>query len=353
MTQRIKTIHTKSLPLHWREAISRYRHADRLKHEQWCKDNLPNVLDRYITLTTPTHDREAQKKLLKDNLRIIEIEISAFCNRTCWFCPNSIIDRKQKIEFPESVFLRCIDNLAEIEYEGTLNFHRFNETLADRELILKRLRQARSKLPKAKLGIFTNGDYLTREYLDELRDAGMSYMLMSYYLKKNESFDKAKVLKPAMQKMANKLNLHYEVSIDTPREYGITFKYPGVEYILCRCWNPEIGGIDRGGVIDQISKRESKVRDYGCHFPLESIYIDYNCLAMPCCHLRSDVEAHKDFIMGDVREMDLFELFSSPKYIATRQLLTPHTPKPGPCATCTANTNGMTLNLICKPALCE
>ena len=346
MTAFIKQIYRKALPLHWRQSISEYRHRDRLEHERWCRENLPNVLSRYAALTTPTHDRESAKKLLKDNLRVIELEISAFCNRTCWFCPNSLIDRKQKIELPESVFLRCIDNLAEIEYEGVLNFHRFNETLADRELILKRLRQARSRLPKPKLGIFSNGDYLTREYLDELREAGMSYMLMSYYLKKNESFDKARVLKPAMQKMADKLGLEYEVSIDTPKEYGITFKYPGVEYLLYRCWNPEISGIDRGGVIDSISKRESKVRDYGCHFPLRSIYVDYNCLAMPCCHLRSDVEAHKDFIMGDMREMDLFTLFSSPKYIAMRQSLTPHTPKCGPCATCTADTSAMSLDLL-------
>ena len=163
MTAFIKQIYRKALPLHWRQSISEYRHRDRLEHERWCRENLPNVLSRYAALTTPTHDRESAKKLLKDNLRVIELEISAFCNRTCWFCPNSLIDRKQKIELPESVFLRCIDNLAEIEYEGVLNFHRFNETLADKELILKRLRQARSKLPKAKLGIFSNGDYLTRE----------------------------------------------------------------------------------------------------------------------------------------------------------------------------------------------
>ena len=339
MTQLIKQVYRKTLPLQWRTSIAKFRHKDRLKHEQWCKDNLPNVLNRYIALTTPTHDRETQKKLLKDNLRVIEIEISSFCNRTCWFCPNSLIDRKQKIEFPESVFLRCIDNLAEIEYDGILNFHRFNETLADKELILKRLKQARSKLPKAKLGIFSNGDYLTRKYLDALKNAGMSYMIISYYLKKNESFEKTRVLKPAMQKMAKKLNLDYEVSIDTPQEYGVSFKYPGVDYILYRCWNPNTGGIDRGGVITQISKRESKKRDYGCHFPLLIIYIDYNCLVIPCCNLRSDVDSHKDFIMGDMREMDLFEVFSSPKYITMRQILIPHTPKPGPCATCTYDTN--------------
>ena len=55
---------------------------------------------------------------------------------------------------------------------------------------------------------------------------------------------------------------------------------------------------------------------------------------------------YKDFIMGDMREMDLFTLFSSPKYIAMRQSLTPHTPKCGHCATCTADTSAMSLDLL-------
>lgn len=333
----IKKSYRRTLPIHWRKFFYEYRHKDTIAYQQWCNNTIPDALDRYVALTTPTHDREAQKKLLKDNLRVIEIEISSFCNRTCWFCPNSIIDRKKKIEFPESVFLRCIDDLAEIEYEGDLKFHRFNETLADKELILRRLSQARSKLPKAQLGIFSNGDYLTRQYLDELKNAGMSYMVMSYYLKKGETFDKNKVLKPAMQKMAQKLNLKYEVTIDTPQEYGITFEYPGVDYVLYRCWNPDASGFDRGGVIKEFSQRETKIRDYGCHFPLQSIYIDYNCLAMPCCHLRSDIDSHKDLILGDVSKQDLFSLFSSSRYIQIRQLLTPNTQKCGPCATCTAN----------------
>ena len=33
------------------------------------------------------------KDLFKKHLKLIEIEVFSFCNRKCWYCPNSYIDR--------------------------------------------------------------------------------------------------------------------------------------------------------------------------------------------------------------------------------------------------------------------
>ena len=135
--------------------------------------NTQNLIDSTALLSTPITDKELQKRILKKYLQIVEIEIASFCNRTCYFCPNSHIDRKSKsIELDEIVFLKLINNLSEIDYDKFLNFHRFNEPLANKELILKRVRQARERLPKASFRIFTNGDYVSKEYFEELRDAG-------------------------------------------------------------------------------------------------------------------------------------------------------------------------------------
>ena len=86
-----------------------------------------------------------------------------------------------------------------------MDFHRFNEPLANKELILKRVRQAREKLPKAKLCIFTNGDYAEKAYFEELREAGVTHILMSYYPTNND-YDREKVIK-AMEKMQTKTRL--------------------------------------------------------------------------------------------------------------------------------------------------
>lgn len=291
-----------------------------------------DILEQYSTLTTPTNDREIKKQLLKQNVRLVEIEIASFCNRKCWFCPNSFIDRKsQSVELPESVYLKLIDNLAEVDYSGLLDFHRFNEPLANKDLILKRVRQARIALPHAQLGIFTNGDYLDREYLDALREAGITLMIMSYYFDKNAEFDLDSI-KVAMDKKARSLGLDYKVTRNDIERYELKLIYNGI-YIIYQCWNPRIVGGNRAGSITD-SRITQKKRDFPCYYPLREIFIDYNGLVMPCCNMRSDVEAHKDFILGDVNHSDLFELFMNDKFIQMRKDLITNEPKYAPCEYC-------------------
>lgn len=295
------------------------------------------VLNKYIDLITYTDNREQKKRILKENLHLIEVEISSFCNRKCWFCPNSIIDRKsQSIDMNEDLYVKILNDLAEISYSGNFHFHRFNETLANKELVLKRISQTREKLPNASLAIFTNGDYLDREYLDNLRDCGVNWILMSFYFNKNQEFDITNLIQPAIDKMAKKLDLQYRVILDNIQEYKVQFDYD-ID-VFYRAWNPRQIGSNRGGTIGNIGQ-EKKIRDYGCYYPLSDLYIDYNGLVMPCCNLRSDVKSHEDFILGDTNKNDLFEIFNSHKMIDMRKYLTGNTPKDGPCKYCDYQTN--------------
>lgn len=277
------------------------------------------LIDRITALSLPITDIELQKRIIKDNLLLVEIEISSFCNRTCWFCPNSSVDRKSKsIELPEEVFMKLIDNLAQIDYDKDLNFHRFNEPLADMELLLKRVRQARAALPKARFSIFSNGDYASRENLEALREAGVDSMLMSYYYGKDKSYDKESVILPAMEKMRQKLGLDYAVVEDNLQQFCVQFAMEGME-VYYRVWNPSTSGQSRGGAIESM-KRARKV-DSGCFQGAMNFYVDYNGLVMPCCHTRSDVKVHKDFIIGDCNKQDMFEIFFSPRFTRLRQEL--------------------------------
>ncbi|MGX3010636.1 SPASM domain-containing protein [Helicobacter sp. 23-1044] len=291
-----------------------------------------DILEQYAELITPTNDREKQKQILKQSVRLVEIEIASFCNRKCWFCPNSFVDRKsQSIELPEQLYLQIINNLAEIDYSGLLNFHRFNEPLANKDLILKRISQARNALPNAQLGIFTNGDYLDRDYLDDLRKAGITLIIMSYYFDKNSEFD-AESIKSAMQSKAKKLSLNYKVIRNDIEQYELRLLYEGI-YFVYQCWNPRIVGGNRAGSItdERITKKK---RDFPCYYPLREIFIDYNGLVMPCCNMRSDVEAHKDFVLGDVSKSDLFALFMNENFIKIRKDLMSNVPKYAPCEYC-------------------
>ena len=195
----VKSVY-KNMPATFKRKIHRTIRSERKLY------NTQNLMDSTALLSTPITNKELQKKVLKKYLQIVEIENTSFCNRTCYFCLNSHIDRKSKsIELDEIVFLKLVNNLSEIDYDKFLNFHRFNEPLANKELILKRVRQARERPPKASFRIFTNGDYAQKEYFEELRDAGVTHILMSYY-PTNKDSDRNKVIK-AMEKMQQKLGL--------------------------------------------------------------------------------------------------------------------------------------------------
>ena len=97
------------------------------------------------------------KELFKKQLRLIEIEIFSYCNRKCWFCPNSFIDRisDNKI-MAEETYLDLLSQLQQIDYSGELTYSRYNEPTAKKDLFLKRVAQARKMLPNVILRTNTN-----------------------------------------------------------------------------------------------------------------------------------------------------------------------------------------------------
>lgn len=316
--------------------IKKWRHGFRDSLMRTLHSSRNAILGEYARLVTPTNDRELQKSIFKQNVRLVEVEIASFCNRRCWFCPNSIVDRyNNKVELSEEVYLKIINSLAEIDYSGMLNFHRFNEPLANKELVLRRISQAKAALSHARLGIFTNGDYLDRNYLDALRDSGVSYMIMSYYFDKNKEFDVEGIIKPAINKMAEKLKLNYREIMNDGREYAVSFIYEGIN-IMYRSYNPRIFCNNRGDSIkdERIARME---RDFPCYYPLREVFVDYNGLVMPCCNTRSDIPSHKSLVLGDMGEDDLFSLFMSDKFIKLRKDLMSNTPKYDACKYCSYN----------------
>ena len=113
---------------------------------------------------SPLHfapDPARKRDLFKASVSNVEIEVSAFCNRACWFCPNAVVDRRgAKNIMSDETYSQIMSDLESIDYDGTVAFHRYNEPLADRPYILRRIAECARRLPRANPKIFTNGDYL-------------------------------------------------------------------------------------------------------------------------------------------------------------------------------------------------
>ena len=122
------------------------------------------------------------------NLKLVEIEIFNYCNRTCEFCPNETIDRKSAvIELPEPCFLQTLQELKNQNFNGYVTFSRYNEPLSQDKLLKKRAKQVREYLPNVTLIFNTNGDFLTKKRLDGLDVDEIS--VMDY---DNKGIDKCK-----------------------------------------------------------------------------------------------------------------------------------------------------------------
>ncbi|MBV8634134.1 MAG: radical SAM protein, partial [Burkholderiaceae bacterium] len=117
----------------------------------------------------PNLDPLMAASVFKRSVHNIEMALSSYCNRRCPYCPDSIVDRiSKKYYMSDELFINIMTQLRSINYSGVLAFHRYNEPLADKAYALARMSSARTFLPNAVFRIFTNGDYLTADYIREL-----------------------------------------------------------------------------------------------------------------------------------------------------------------------------------------
>jgi len=279
----------------------------------------------------PGKQKMNNKQTLKENLQMIEIEIFSYCNRKCWFCPNSVVDRMSyNTLLPEETYLSILNQLQEIDYDGYITYSRYNEPTSHKELFLKRIRQAREILPKALLKTNTNGDYLTREYIEDLCEAGFDELYIQQYLGNDEKYDHERMRERAMKKIA-KLDLPYAILVDIPgAKLEFDLKYKNMKTHI-RARNFDIDGSSRG---DSVDAGTGYQRTQRCIQPFNNMYIDYNGTAMVCCALRSDIPDHKSGVMGSIHNSNLADIFVNELYIPWREHLRDDGPKSGFCKTC-------------------
>jgi len=199
----------------------------------------------------------------------VEIELFSYCNRTCTFCPNHYVDRLSDNKIlPVSVFKKIIKELVSYDYNNYISLSRYCEPLAFRDILDSRIAYIRKHLPKVKIVANTNGDY-SYEGVDVDELTVMDY---DFKLSKDELGPVKRTSKP----------------------------------LLVR--NMRLGKINyRGGALSVHKKFE---RDFPCYEPVHFIGIDFNGSVMPCCNLRSDVSLHENYILGNVEENTLLEIYN-------------------------------------------
>lgn len=139
----------------------------------------------------------------RDIFTQVEIETNTNCNRKCRICPRHKHEREVGF-MPDALYSHLLDQLVSIDFRGRLSPVFYNEPLMDPRLA-RLMREAKEKLPRTNIVLFTNGSLLTKENIEELVEAGVDTLLVSQYegnLRADEEtyLDAARDLSPRARK---------------------------------------------------------------------------------------------------------------------------------------------------------
>jgi hypothetical protein len=274
-------------------------------------------------------------ELFRQSVKQIEMELSTYCNRACSYCPNSVIDRRHSSDYmSDGLFNNILSQLKSIDFSGILHFHRYNEPLANKEYILSRISKTRQLLPKASIGIFTNGDYLDRTYLDKLYEAGCR-SLQATLQYEGSKYDTPMMFNRLKDRV---LKLGYEFAIgSTPGPITASVKVKDMTFIYTapdRSVNERgyMFGMNRG---ESLQVNMAFRRTSPCIVPFMEMQIECDGTLLPCCNLRSDIPSHHNCVLGRLDETsNIFLEWSNACYVKWRKMLISHGLKDSPCRSC-------------------
>jgi len=275
----------------------------------------------------PQPDPDFQRELFSKGVVFVELEVHSYCNRKCWFCPNSFIDRQSQVRtLDELVYLQILRDLAEINYEAGIGFSGYSEPFSQL-IFFKRLNQASEILPSANLHANTNGDYLNEDTLRMADDAGLCCLYVQLYFDRGEEYTQ-KAIEEKMHELQRRIPF-------------VKFHEAG------NCWFGLYGHIVLKVYASNFRKMgqnrcdlpicNNLVRIKSCLEPMKFVSVRHNSCVVPCCDIRSDYEKHKAFILGkvDSEPGSLFRIYAGAKAATWRKRLMTDKPKEYPCRKCT------------------
>ena len=268
-----------------------------------------------------------------ENIRMVEFEPDGFCNRTCGWCPNSTINRRQKdlssnVESFETLLKDLKKhNAGKNSPNGlTISFSRYNEPLSKDAMLKTYTELVREHLPDTRVVFNTNGDYLKPGMLENI--AADEVSIMDY---DNKGFVKC-FLKLKKLGANPILPRHGSAFIN-----GNVGKTKVLYYVD---WQKHHEIEDRGGLLSACSgvewRNNKEKRTAPCMEPTYFIAIDYNGNVLPCCNMRSDAPSHKPFVLGNIKETSIDEIFNSQKANSFRGVMASGDSKKysSPCQNC-------------------
>lgn len=288
-----------------------------------------------------------KKQLFAENMERVIIELNSKCNRKCWFCTNAYVcDSEKNIDMSEEVFSQVVDELAEINYNQSICLSFFNEPLLSEQLE-ERIRTLKTRLPSSFVYLFTNGDFLTKERLSSLEEAGLDMLYIDIYINKME-YDIEEAYSKAQQ-VCRRLELpeYIEKCPDAGVIQG-RIPYKGVP-IEIRSQDFSKYAANRAESLPEHLPIPRTTHPLPCIKNFISFHIDYRGDVWPCPNYHREYEPHRQFCMGNILEKGIFELYLGKEMTAYRERNFFHRDTL-PCRSCICNFNSFVESSFLHPS---
>jgi sulfatase maturation enzyme AslB (radical SAM superfamily) len=263
----------------------------------------------------PSLSDDEKRRLFRNNVERVSLETNSRCNRFCRICPNSALDRhSENHTMDDALFLKVLSELREIDYDCSLTLALFNEPLLDEKLEFH-IRKIKEYLPKCVVYFNTNGDYLTREKWDALADAGLSSIRVTIYI--DASFEREWTYEYALRRVNRKAKaLGLSIGFYNPKNDRSVSAHgmDGFPFII-ECANHRYRANRRAGTLEPnlpIATQTSR-RDI-CKMIYQSFPLDHLGRVFPCVDMHPDHPDLRQYIIGDLRNETVFDVWGGEKY---------------------------------------
>lgn len=217
----------------------------------------------------------------------VEIEVGSACNRACSYCPNSTGRRIEQGFMQEETYRRLLDQLVEINFEGGLHYHFYNEPLLNRNLE-HLIALSKELLPKTKSIIYSNGTLLDHQRFTSLLSAGVDF----FFITEHEG-DERRVFRQTWNELTPEERVR--VKFQTHQELYLT---------------------NRGGNIDLPAWSKELPRTRPCFIPRTSIVVTLKGNVLTCYE-----DYYQKNTMGNIHQKTLKEIWNEPGYQLFRERL--------------------------------
>lgn len=269
------------------------------------------------------------------HIRRVDIEIQSYCNRKCAWCPNKTFDRSFREEMPDGVYTSLLQQLDEAGFgrnglQGqpirnsdeqlptdtpVLSFIGYQECFSDIDYTKRRLNEAREILnDRVCFVTSSNGDFITKKSLENLLFTNIG---IQDYDNKGLTYWENKFKELGILKIGYTESLGMLYGIHRYTE-SITVKLNWAEHQPLQ----NRGGFFKHGDLPNMKwQNDMRLRTAPCPEPEYYMNICYDGSVMPCCHLRPDNPEHKKYILGNIKDTPLVDIYYSEKAENFRKVL--------------------------------